>query len=94
MGKVILEYGSTKCFALEILGLDSVLEEEPPALEDDNVDKSEPGKEVKPDLTKAAKDKRVRKLQRWVSGEHWRETIKLSLFQIVSTSSKGLLATR
>lgn len=56
MGKVILEYGSTKCFALEILGLDSVLEEEPPALEDDNVDKSEPGKEVKPDLTKAAKD--------------------------------------
>ena len=56
MGKVILEYGSTKCFALEILGLDSVLEEEPPALEDDNVDKSESGKEVKPDLTKAAKD--------------------------------------
>ena len=56
MGKVILEYGSTKCFALEILGLDSILEEEPPALEDDNVDKSEPGKEVKPDLTKAAKD--------------------------------------
>lgn len=47
--------------ALEILGLDSVLEEEPTASEED-AEKSESEKDVKPDPTKAAKDKRVRSL--------------------------------
>ncbi|KAF8085854.1 hypothetical protein N665_0644s0006 [Sinapis alba] len=46
--------------ALEIMGLDSVLEEEPKS--EDGVDKSEPSNEAKTDPKKAQKDKRVMSL--------------------------------